>query len=156
MKPRTPVNAAALDCILNRATSILDKFPVPQWTTFDEASSLALRSRLPGATVVQLPNTSAIERALEHDGSVVAVLPASGLGQAGLAVFRWNRLPTTTEPPSRIPPAEAPNTAAATEVERISKGTRAAGLLGLSDEPVFEDEDESQEKKSWWKRFWED
>jgi hypothetical protein len=129
---------------------------VPQWITFDEETSLALRSRLPGATVVQLPSTSAVERSLQGGGSVVTVLPGSGLGQAGLAVFRWNHVPTTTEPPPQIQPAGAPNTPELSEVERISKSTRATGFLGLSDEAVFESEDASPEKKSWWNRFWEE
>jgi hypothetical protein len=62
-------------------------------------------------------------------------LPCRGLGQTALAVFRWNRIPTPAPPP-------APRA-----------NTRAGGFLGLTDE-LFEEE-ETQEKKSWWKRFWE-
>jgi len=37
-----------------------------------------------------------------------------------------------------------------------SGAIRAGGFLGLSDEAAFDDEPQVQQKKSWWKRFWED
>jgi hypothetical protein len=33
--------------------------------------------------------------------------------------------------------------------------TRAGGFLGLSDE-LFEEEQPVEEKKGWWKRFWDE
>lgn len=106
---------------------------MPHWIAVDEETSSALRSRLPEQTVVQLSEGSAIEHVLRRSETSVAVLPCRGLGQAALAVIRWNRIPAS-------PPSPLPN-------------TRAGGFLGLSDEIV---EEEPQEKKSWWKRWWGD
>jgi len=111
---------------------------MPQWTAFDEETSSALRSKLPEESVVEHTSTSALDYALNRQQSVVAVLPCRGFGQAGLAVFRWNSVPVIPSPP---PPAPA-----------FQGRTRTSGFLGLTDEPVFEDDDE---KKSWWKKFWE-
>ena len=45
------------------------------------------------------------------------------------------------------------------ELEKESQQRRAVVelrfFLGLTDEPVFEEDEEPQEKKSWWKRLWE-
>ena len=111
---------------------------MPNWTTFDDETSSALRSKLPEQTVIELPGHSAMEHVLNRGETIVAVLPCRGLGQASLAVFRWNRLYVQVN--------DAPTTPLA--------NTRAGGFLGLRDEPFFEEE-ESQEKKSWWKRFWD-
>lgn len=108
---------------------------MPNWIAVDNETSSALRSRLPEQSVIDLIDGSALELALSRNPTTVAVLPCRGLGQATLAVFRWNRIPVT--PP--LPPPQQAN-------------IRAGGFLGLRDE-VFEEE--SQEKKSWWKRFWE-
>ena len=61
--------------------------------------------------------------------------------------------PTTpsdvTQPASVTPPT-------ATVQPKVSRtGTRAGGFLGLSDEPVFEEE-VVEEKKGWWRRLWEE
>src|SRR5579864_9343026 len=102
-----------------------------QWITVDDETSSALRSRLSEQTIIELSESPAMEHVLNRGETIVAVLPCRGLGQAALAVFRWNRIPTPTLPPSR-------------------GNTRAGGFLGLSDEPMFEEE-EIREKKSWWK-----
>lgn len=107
---------------------------MPNWTTFDDETSVALRSRLPEPAITQLPAHLALEHSLQRGETLVAVLPGGMLDQAVLAVFRWNRV-RPTPPPVR------------------SSNTRPGGFLGLSDEPAFEEE-ELQEKKSWWKRFW--
>lgn len=110
---------------------------MPNWTTFDDETSAALRSRLPEPAITQQPVHLALEHILQRGETLVAVLPGGLLDQAALAVFRWNRVPPVS------PPAPA----------RVSH-SRPGGFLGLSDEPAFEDE-EIQEKKSWWKRFWD-
>lgn len=137
-----------------------------RWTTFDEETSSALRSKLPDEAVVELSATSAMEHAVRPREIVVAVLPARELGQAGLAVFRWNKIPTIATPPVPVPaqidetpsvaitPEEVPAPPPA-EVKHPSRQIRATGFLGLTDE-AFDDEVEAQEKKSWWKRFWEE
>ena len=110
---------------------------MPTWTTFDNETSSALRSKLPEQIITELPGRSAMEHALNRGETIVAVLPCRGLGQAALAVFRWNRL--------HVQVNDAPTPRAS---------SRAGGFLGLRDEPLFEEE-ESQEKKSWWTRFWD-
>jgi hypothetical protein len=106
---------------------------MPQWITVDDETASALHSRLPEQTIIKLSEGSALEHALRHSETTVAVLPCPGLGQAALAVFRWNQRPV-------LAPAQASR-------------TRAGGFLGLTDEAEFEDEPE--EKKGWWKRWWE-
>jgi len=130
---------------------------MPQWTTFDEETSSALRAKVPGETVIELLDASAMEHALQRGEPVVAVLPAHGLSQAGLAVFRWNRIPAATPPPPEPARSSDPVAPVApkSELKQSSKNFRATGFLGLTDE-VFEEEEEVQEKKSWWKRFWEE
>ena len=127
---------------------------MPQWTTFDEETCSALRAKLPGETILELPATPAMEHALQRGDSAVAVLPVRGLGQAGIAVFRWNRIPAAA-PPASEQPDDLPAPIPQAETRRPSKEIRATGFLGLTDESVYEDEEESQEKKSWWKRFWD-
>ena len=109
---------------------------MPSWITVDDDTSSALHSRLPEQTILELPGRSALEQALNGGDTTVAVLPCRGLGQAALAVFRWNHLPPTV--------SASPRDAA----------IRAGGFLGLTDEPVFEEE--PHEKQNWWKRFWEE
>jgi hypothetical protein len=81
---------------------------------------------------------------------VIAVLPATGGSDLGIAVFRRVRAAmqqkATAEQLRHIPPAQ-PTAHRAT--------TRAGGFLGLSDEPVFEDE-KPQENKGWWRKFWDE
>jgi hypothetical protein len=102
------------------------------WITVDDETSSALHSRLPEHTTIKRIDGSALEHALRRSETTVAVVPCPGLGQSALAVFRWNRTPA--------PALVSPNR------------TRAGGFLGLADEAEFE---EPEEKKSWWKRWWE-
>lgn len=104
------------------------------WVTFDQETSSALRSQLPNESIFQRPGNSMMEYLLEDREAVIAVLPTAGNNQAAIAVFRWNRIPAPSEEPV------------------IPAGKRAGGFLGLTDEPLFDDE---QEKKSWWQRLWE-
>lgn len=108
---------------------------MPNWTTFDDETSAALRSRISEPAITQRPAHLALEHILQRGETLVAVMPGGMLDQAALAVFRWNRI-QQVPPPSPQPAAH----------------TRPGGFLGLSDE--FENE-ENQEKKSWWKRFWD-
>ena len=107
-----------------------------QWITVDDETSSAIRSRLPEETIIKLIEGSALEHALRRSETTVAVLPSRGLGQAALAVFRWSR---TSAP---VPAPAKPT--------RI----RAGGFLGLVDETEFDEEPE--QKKSWWQRWWDE
>jgi hypothetical protein len=117
---------------------------MPQWTTFDEETYSALHSRLPEDPVVEHSESSALDYALSCRQTLVAVLPCRGFGQSGLAVLRWNAVPAIPSVHPELTPVPTP-----------AGRTRTSGFLGLSDEPIFEDE-EDQKKKSWWKRFWEE
>ena len=110
---------------------------MPNWVTFDQETSSLLRSKMPQDSIFQRPSNSMMEYVLEDREATVAVLPASGTNQAAVAVFRWNKIPIQEKQP--MAPIRS----------------RAGGFLGLTDEPVFEEDEEPQEKKSWWKRFWE-
>lgn len=110
---------------------------MPKWITVDDETSSTLRSRLPEQEIAELFESTALEHVLNRGETMVAVLPCRGLGQTALAVFRWNQIPVLPLQPA------------------VRINTRAGGILGLSDEPVFEEED-SQQKKSWWRRFWDE
>ena len=110
---------------------------MPDWTTFDDETTATLRSRVAEPNIEQRPAHLALEHLLQRGDTVVAVLPGGMLDQAALAVFRWNRIPLVQQP---APPP------------RVK--THAGGFLGLTDEPDFEEE-EIQEKKNWWRRFWD-
>ena len=111
---------------------------MPNWTTFDEDTSAALHSKLPEQSIVQLDGHLALEHVLKRGETIVAMLPGGGLGESALAVFRWNQVAAPAPIPA--PPRSA--------------NVRATGFLGLTDEAFFEEE-QGQEKKSWWKRFWD-
>lgn len=107
---------------------------MPRWIVFDQATASELRSRLPQASVFEAPGRAALEYALCISRSVVAVLPPSLGNGLAVAVFR----------PGRTPPAQP---------AKISS-VRATGFLGLNDAAVFEEAEEDQEEKKWWRRFW--
>ena len=109
---------------------------MPQWATFDEETCSALQVKLPTEPIVKLSSTSAMEHVLQSRDSAVAVLPVHGLGQAGLAVFRWNRIPAPVTPPAPAHPQDfsVPESTRVAEVRRPSRVIRARGFLGLSDE----------------------
>lgn len=110
---------------------------MPNWTTFDDETSATLRSRVAAPNIEQRPPHLALEHLLQRGETLVAVMPGGMLDQAALAVFRWNHVPVVQQP---APP-------------RVK--THATGFLGLTDEADFEEE-VVQEKKSWWKRLWDE
>src|SRR6476620_9625021 len=107
------------------------------WIAFDQETTSLLRSTLAQGTKIETLRRGPVDYALAKPGAVIAVLPAQGSNDSGIAVFRPVR--AAVAPPTT-------NRAA----------TRAGGFLGLSDEPVFEEEEEAQEKKGWWRRLWEE
>jgi hypothetical protein len=112
-----------------------------RWITFDQQTSSLLRSKLAQGTTIQTFGRGAIDYALAKPGPVVTLLPAaSGGPDIGIAVFR------------------RPGKARPTNVwtAHVSANTRAGGFLGLSDEPIFEDEPAQEQKKGWWRRFWDE
>jgi len=121
-----------------------------RWIAFDQKTTNILRSTLAQGTRIDTLLRGPVDYALAKPSTVIALLPATGGGDLGIAVFRRVRAAMQQNPAAehsrRIPPAQ-PAAHRAT--------TRAGGFLGLSDEPVFEDET-PQKKKSLWRRFWDE
>jgi hypothetical protein len=112
-----------------------------RWIAFDQQTSSLLRSKLAQGTTIQTLGRGAIDYALAKPGPVVTLLPAAAGGpDIGIAVFRR---------PGKVRPANV-------WTAHVSANTRAGGFLGLSDEPIFEDEPAQQQKKGWWRRFWDE
>ncbi|HEY2360296.1 MAG TPA: hypothetical protein VGK36_04210 [Candidatus Angelobacter sp.] len=119
-----------------------------RWIAFDQKTTSILRSTLAQGTRIDTLLRGPVDYALARPSAVIAVLPAGdGLG---IATFRRARAAVTQR--------------AATEQVRNSlpplptaqyASTRAGGFLGLSDEPVFDDE-APQERKGWWRKFWDE
>jgi hypothetical protein len=121
-----------------------------RWIAFDQKTTSILRAALAQGTRIDTLLRGPVDYALAKPGAVVAVLPATGGGNLGIAVFRRMRAAVaqraaTEQRRSILPPRPAAQYAS----------TRAGGFLGLSDEPVFEDET-PQEKKGWWRKFWDE
>jgi hypothetical protein len=121
-----------------------------RWIAFDQKTTNILRSTLAQGTRIDTLLRGPVDYALAKPSTVIAVLPATGGGDLGIAVFRRVRAAMQQKAPAehlrRIPPVEP-------AAHRPT--TRAGGFLGLSDEPVFEDEAEPV-KKGWWRKFWDE
>jgi hypothetical protein len=128
-----------------------DGLPMARWITFDQKTSSILRSTLAQGTRIDTLLRGPIDYALARPSAVIAVLPAGQGDFLGIATFRRARAAAATQraateqPRSLLPPRPAAQHAS----------TRAGGFLGLSDEPVFDDE-APQEKKGWWRKFWDE
>ena len=66
--------------------------------------------------------------------------------------------PVVAQPPAVQPTAVTQSSRASVTLPLTNRAsTRASGFLGLTDEPVFDEEQEAvEEKKSWWRRLWEE
>jgi hypothetical protein len=120
-----------------------------RWIAFDQKTTNILRSTLKQGTRIDTLLRGPVDYALARPSAVIAVLPAGG-DSLGIATFRRVRAAVAQRPvpqqPRTVPPVQP-------AVHRAS--TRAGGFLGLSDEPVFDDE-APQEKKGWWRKFWDE
>ena len=105
-----------------------------RWITFDEETYSALRSMHPREKVFEFPARSPVQYALESGNTVVAVL-AAGANDAAVVTFRKQSV-TLSGPTANF------------------SAMRAGGILGLRDEASFQEE-EVQEKRNWWRRFWD-
>jgi hypothetical protein len=121
-----------------------------RWIAFDQNTTSILRSTLKQGTRIDTLLRGPVDYALARPSAVIAVLPAGGSDRLGIATFRRARAAVAqraaTEQLRNFVPAQP-------AAHRAS--TRAGGFLGLSDEPVFEDE-APQEKKGWWQKFWDE
>ncbi len=115
-----------------------------RWIAFDQETTSFLHAALARGTKVETLLRGPVDYALARPGTVVAVLPATGSLNPGIAVFRRSR------------PAAAPQHKTSALPERgVQAGSRAGGFLGLSDEAAFAEE-APQEKKSWWQKLWDE
>ncbi len=109
-----------------------------RWITFDQETYSALHTLRPWENIFEFPARTPLQYALESKNTVVAVLPA-GRSEAAIAIFR-----------KRI---ALPDLAVAEPAHNAD--IRAGGILGLRDEPAFLQEEETPEKRNWWRRFWD-
>jgi hypothetical protein len=125
-------------------------FAMARWIAFDQNTTSILRSMLGQGTRIDTLLRGPVDYALARPSAVIAVLPAGGGEGLGIATFRRARAAAAqraaTEQSRSIPPAQ---------LAAHRAPTRAGGFLGLSDEPVFDDE-APPEKKGWWRKFWDE
>jgi hypothetical protein len=127
-----------------------DGLPMARWIAFDQKTTSILRSTLAQGTRIDTLLRGPVDYALARPSAVIAVLPAGQGDFLGIATFRRARAAVvqraaTGQVRSSLPPRPGAQHAS----------TRAGGFLGLSDEPVFEDE-VPEEKKGWWRKFWDE
>src|SRR6267142_3459915 len=135
------VNAACLQFM------ITDGLPMARWIAFDQDTTSILRSTLAHGTRIDTLLRGPVDYALARPSAVIALLPASGGDGLGIATFRRARAKVAQRAaPQQLRSSLPPRPAA------LSASTRAGGFLGLSDEPVFDDE-APEEKKGWWRKF---
>jgi hypothetical protein len=129
---------------------ISDGLPMARWIAFDQNTTSILRSTLAHGTRIDTLLRGPVDYALARPSAVIAVLPAGGGDSLGIATFRRVRATVAQRAATEQLRSFVPTQPAA---HRAS--TRAGGFLGLSDEPVFDDE-APQEKKGWWQKFWDE
>jgi hypothetical protein len=126
-----------------------------RWIAFDQKTSNFLRSTLAQGTRIDTLLRGPVDYALARPSTVIAVLPAGAGDNLGIATFRRVR--------AKVAQRAATDQAVATQLRSSlpprpgmqHASIRAGGFLGLSDEPVFEDE-VSEQKKGWWRKFWDE
>ncbi|HEY7405144.1 MAG TPA: hypothetical protein VIB39_16575 [Candidatus Angelobacter sp.] len=131
-----------------------------RWIAFDQKTSSLLRSSLAQGATVETFGRGAIDYALAKPGAVVTLLPAAGGLDVGIAVFRRPQKRAVTAPvsaakPMPLPVPPKPAAKVASTLPPRSATTRAGGFLGLSDE-LFEEDTPVEQKKGWWRKFWDD
>jgi hypothetical protein len=125
-----------------------------RWITFDQKTFSLLHARLAQGTTIETFGRGAVDYALAKPGAVVTLLPVFG-DHVGLAIFRPQPRKAMVSPkPVNAAPRPLPMNSAVQSIS-ANASTRAGGFLGLSDEPVYEEE-QAQEKKGWWRRFWDE
>jgi hypothetical protein len=138
-----------------------------RWIAFDQQTSSLLRSKLLNSNraqgaQIETFGRSAIDYALAKPGAVVTLLPAAGGLDVGIAVFRRPQKSLAgaiPAPAGKALPAPAVKVPAAqrspSSLPPRGSTIRAGGFLGLSDE-LFEEEIAVEQKKAWWRRFWDE
>jgi hypothetical protein len=122
---------------------------MPRWIAFDQQTSSLLRANLAQGDRIETFGRGALDYALAKPGAVVTLLPSGG-DEIGIAIFRPSK-PAKAE--VAVQPSVQP---AMASLAPSSRPVRAGGFLGLSDEPALEEESPAEEKKGWWRKFWEE
>lgn len=152
---------------------------------FDQKTAAALRGQMPQHQTFEHGAADVVDFAMGGPETLVAVLPVDAPNQAGVAVFRRPRVerfplsthqpdvdaPQTESPVQRptqetssvpevaarpVAPQFSPSSRAEEPIELAPLRIRAGGFLGLGDEAVFEEEQKPPEKRSWWRKFWDE
>lgn len=152
---------------------------------FDQKTAAALRREMPQHQTFEHGAADVVDFAMGGPETLVAVLPVDAPNQAGVAVFRRPRVErfprpmhqpevdaAQTENPVQRPTQQtisAPEVSAQSIAHQVSPTSRAqepielaplriraGGFLGLRDEAVFEEEQKPPEKRSWWRKFWDE
>lgn len=135
---------------------------MPRWIAFDQATVARLRKQLPREQVFEHGARSVVDFATGGPETLVTVLPLDSGDEAAVAVFRRRKaqLKTAAAQPAsaNVAPAngELPQMQHTAGQARKAGQVRAGGFLGLRDEEVFEQEPQPQQKKAWWRRFWDE
>ena len=134
-----------VDYALARAGAVITVLPAPENGGLGIAVFRPSRHLATHPSIAARPAVAAQPASAPQPSAPVAP-PASVKSPAPAPPAR------VAEPANPAPPVPTASTARPT-AGRV--GTRASGFLGLSDE-LFEEEEVVEEKKSWWKRLWEE
>ena len=109
-----------------------------RWITSDQSTTAALRGRQMEATA---GSAEPLAEALNANAAVL-LLPVAG-GDVLVARFRRK---------AEVRPAAEPTFDVPRWSDKDAVGYTAGGMLGLFDEPVYEEEKQEPPKKRWWQR----
>ena len=140
---------------------------------FDQKMASALRQQMPQHQTFEHGAADVVDFAKDGPETLVAVLPADAQNLAGVAVFRRPKIerPAMAQPPQKTesyvghiqpahPEAHEESVRPFVSVQELRAPDplriRAGGFLGLRDEAVFEEEQKPPEKRSWWRKFWDE
>ena len=113
-----PSNAARATCIQIKAACLsfifTDGLPMARWIAFDQNTTSILRSTLAQGTRIDTLLRGPVDYALARPSAVIAVLPAGGGDNLGIAMFRRVRAAAaqraaTEQVRSSLPPRPGPN-----------------------------------------------
>lgn len=113
-----------------------------RWIAFDEESTAIAAAQT--GMAVSFKQGDALEDALASSKPAVVLLPGETSEEIVVVELRPTPMATGAEPPPPRQESSQPNLAD----EPVAY--EASGFLGLSDEPVFEQE---PVKKKWWQRL---
>ncbi len=116
-----------------------------RWIAFDDETAEAVIGRFKRGAAEIREGEQPLEAALRYGRPSVLILPAKTAGRVLLV---------SLEPKTNVSSStKAPSTTTSKTQSQAPVRYQATGFLGLTDEPVFEEEPEPPpKKKSWWPR----